>query len=259
MVDWNTAKINVLVAGERIARRVLGSDFTGILATLAEGLFKVGNISVDAKGPGTTHVNIRNSTVGQVADLNVEGNVDSQGAVSFKNNGAGNYVKFSGTPTGGRTVTFPDVTGDALVRDTTNGVVPLAGDTLFDAPDSGADTSVGFLNSEAAHVCNVVADGTVQFLTDLGSGAGFRFAGTPTALRTITVPDADITLGGGSSSIPVATKAGIMALPVPAAPVIYLCSDIGGIAGGGVMGALVYYNTVTGMWLRISNDSNFLP
>lgn len=267
MVDFNNSLFNVVQAGQRIATRVLGSDLTGIIATLAQGLFKNGDIDIDANGSVDRVVAIHNSGTG-VAAVTIDGSLDvGQGIhanivttdtnLNFYN--GANTLTITGTPSASNNVvTIPDITGDALARKTSTGVVDLIGDTRFNAPDSGADTSVGFFNSGVGRVCNVVAEGTMQFLTDLGTGAGFRFAGTPTALRTITCPDADITLSsGGSSVIPVATNAAIHALPVPAGPVIYLCSDIGGIAGGGVTGALVYWNSVTGIWLRIANDSPF--
>lgn len=249
---FDALKFNAIVDG--VERWVLGSQITGIVATIARGLRNNGTIDIDAydAGVGASSVIIRNSAApGQTANLIVDGEIAGNKDVSFASN-----TSFVGTLqhaiTAARAWTFPDKSGDVLIRAATT-VVGLIGDTRFDAPGA-SDTSIGFFNSDLTHVCNVVVEGTVQFLTDLTSGAGYRFAGTPTALRTITLPDADITLGG-SSSIPSATNAAIHAL-TPSSPMLYYCTDIPGVSPG-VVGALVYYNTLTPGWMRASNDQFF--
>ncbi len=239
-------------------RNVAGNTITVALATLAEGLYKVGNIDIDAKGVGSTQTVIRNSTSGQVTNLSVDGGIDAGSAMSLKNNGSTQYIKLTGTPTAQRTVTLPDVSGDALVRNSADGVVTIAADTLFNVPDALADSSAGFCNQETGQACNLIVDGTVQFKTDLSNGNAFKLTGTPTALRTITFPDASgtVAFAGSSANLPVDSKVNIQAL-TPSAPVIYYCNNIVGASGGGVMGALVYYNTVTGLWLRVSDDNPF--
>lgn len=263
MVDWNTAKINVLVAGERVARRLLGSDFTGILATLAEGLFKAGDIDIDANGAIDRTVAVRNSGVG-VANVTVDGSASVVGNITANGDLIAKTKATIGDTTGGtattiftsatanRSLTLPDVTGDALVRDTISGDVTLSADTVFDVPDAGSDTSVGFVNREAGHVCNVVTDGTIQFFTNLGTGDHFRFAGTPTGARVITVPDADITLSAGSGYLGELSRTAILAI-TPTEFAWAFCNDIAGSAGG-TTGVPVYYTPVTGVWLRYATD-----
>ena len=155
---------------------IAGSTITVALATLARGLSKTGDIDIDAIGPSTTTVQIRNSTPGQVSNLNVSGNVESSGNV--------------------------------------------------------AGTGVFSYNSDVV-------------LRSNGSTHSITLTGNPTGNRVITFPDSDYTIGSGGSGLPYIgsyTNAALHALPAPTSPVSAYCSDLGGVAGGGVVGVFVYWS-----------------
>lgn len=129
---------------------------------------------------------------------------------------------------------------------------------------TGAGTSlVTIQNSTSGQVANAQVDGSIVAYGDIGmaNNTGFinTLASAVTAARVWTFPDASgtVALVGSASSIPVASKVAIHALPAPSAPIIYYCNNIVGASGGGVTGALVYYNTVTALWLRVSDDNPF--
>jgi hypothetical protein len=253
--------VTFLARSGKFLKGIAGGSLTGIVAALANGLYKAGDIDIDAKKSTSSTVTVRNSTAGQAADLLVDGNIVSDAAIRgdaiISDNtiivaGGTSYgVSIGATPTADRAVTLPDVAGGILVRAAST-IVDLLGDTRFDAPGA-ADTSVGFFNSTLGKVCNVVAEGTIQFLSDIGGTASYSFAGTPTANRVITLPDSDLTLGA-SIYIGTATKAALLALPPSATPQTAFCSDIAGI-NGGVTGVQVYWSPASVAWLRYSNDS----
>lgn len=187
----------------RMLRGIPGSSITGLITTIAEGLAKAGNIDIDASGDTTRTVVIRNSTVGQVANVSVDGNVDAAGSVRgadvisldtvILGGGTAYGMTLGGTPTADRSFDLPDITGDVLVRDSGTGTVPFAGSTRFDAPDAGSNTAFALLNSEAGRVANLIVQGAITFFTDFSSHR-FKFAGSPTANRDITIRDANVTV-----------------------------------------------------------------
>ena len=119
-------------------------------------------------------------------------------------------------------------------------------------PDALADSSAGFCNQENGQACNLIVDGTVQFKTDLSNGNSFRLTGTPTAPRTVTFPDADITIGAGSGYLGSYTQTALNAI-VPTGFAWAFCNNIPGNAGG-TTGVPAYWTPVTGLWLRFATD-----
>ena len=109
---------------------VAGNTITIALATLAEGLQKAGGITIRANSSSPTTVAVANVGGGTVTlgvsgdivatgDLGVDGNVegatlvslnevDAASTIVFKNNGTTHSITLTGSPTGNRTVTFPD-------------------------------------------------------------------------------------------------------------------------------------------------------
>ena len=235
-------------------KNVAGSTITVALATLARGLQNASTIDIDATGGSTSTVIVRNSTSGQVADLAVSGDIASNKDIAFAS-GTAFLGAFRHAITAARDWTFPNVSGDVLVRNSADGVVTITADTLFNVPDALADSSASFCNQETGQACNLIVDGTVQFKTDLSNGNSFRLTGTPTAPRTITFPDSDITIGA-SIYIGSDTKANLNALPPSATPITAFCTDIVGAGGGGVLGVQVYWCPApTAAWLRYGTDT----
>lgn len=187
----------------RMLRGIPGSSITGLITTIAEGLAKAGNIDIDASGNTARTVVIRNSTVGQVANVTVDGGINAGGNVEGDSliaqskvgvgAGTGFKVELEALPTANQSQTLPDITGDVLVRDSSTGTVPFAGSTRFDAPDAGSNTAFALLNSEAGRVANLIVQGAITFFTDFSSHR-FKFAGSPTANRDITIRDANVTV-----------------------------------------------------------------
>lgn len=212
-------------------KNVAGSTITVALATLARGLQNAGSVTIDATGAGPTTVIVQNSTSGQVANLAVDGDIANNGDIGFAS-GTNFIGALRHAITAARDWTFPDATGNVALNSVNNAF-------------STTQSVTGAVN---------VSD--KMSLKNNGSTQSITFTGNPTGNRVVTFPDSDITIGA-SASIPVDSNANIHALPVPSAPIIYYCNNIVGASGGGVMGALVYYNTVTGLWLRVSDDNPF--
>lgn len=89
------------LTGTRWRTAYLGTSFDAPRWTYA------GDAEVDLSGAATRTLTVRNSTVGQVA------NIDLDGTYYFRN-GTAFTIRLSGTPTANRVFTFPDVADDTV-------------------------------------------------------------------------------------------------------------------------------------------------
>jgi hypothetical protein len=135
MVSLSTLTVLARSAAGRLTG-IAGDTITVALATLAEGIQKAGNVTISANGAVPRTVSVANSGVGSVTlevsgditatgDSGIDGDVtvvgyveagdlfsldaiSAAGDVALKNNGSTHRITLTGTPTGNRTVTFPD-------------------------------------------------------------------------------------------------------------------------------------------------------
>lgn len=128
----------------------------------------------------------------------------------------------------------------------------LSRDGNINSDAKGSGTTVFTAGNSGSGVCDIRCDGKIGFQN--GTGYRIDLAGTPTANRTVTFPDADITLGP-SNFIGNYAKAYLQANTAFGAGTTAFCTDINGI-NGGTTGVLCYLgNNPFNGWLRFSNDS----
>ena len=130
MAPFNTYRFNVVPAGEGKASFVAGTDITLPSSTTAEGLLKSGNIDIHANGNGNRNVLVSNEGGGSMT-FDVHGNItcnnnidatnvlsggsiesDSTVKITTSNN---KWIALDGNPTGKRTATFPDKSGNVAI------------------------------------------------------------------------------------------------------------------------------------------------
>lgn len=162
------AEVTFLARTGKALEGISGADITLPASTTAQGLYKVGNIDIDANGAGATTVDVHNSGLG-VANLNVDGNVDAGGSVRGNAlislntvrvaGGTAFVIDLTGAPTADRVQTLPDHAGNVVVTSTT-----------------------------AVNTGRIMVSGNLH-LQDNGSTQAIQLTGAPTGNRTQTFPD----------------------------------------------------------------------
>jgi hypothetical protein len=171
---------------------------------------------------------VRNSTAGQVANLAVSGVIAGNSDIAFAS-GTAFLGAFRHAITAARDWTFPDATGNVALNSVDNAF-------------STTQSVTGAVN--ASNTISVKNNGSTQSIT---------FTGNPTGNRTITFPDADVTIGA-SNYIGSQTKAYLQAHTAYPVGTTAFCNDINGVSGG-VTGVMCYLGAFGVGWLRYSLDN----